>query len=344
MRYRKLGRSQLMTSEVGFGAWAIGGGWGPIDDDMSVHAIRKAVDEGVSFIDTADVYGVGHSEEVIGQALEGNARHRAVIATKAGLKSPSGNDFSPSHIAEALEASLKRLNTDWVDILQLHNPTRAALADPEIWDTLRRLKAVGKIRAYGASVHSPLEALLAMQEGDVDTVEVVFNVIDQEARTLFETAKAADVGVIGRVPLASASSRASTRTHRFHRTDWRSRLGEPRRRQMLRRAQVLDLWSRAGLHTRQAALTFVLSYNALGSRSGARTPEQAGRTRRRRTSAAAGGVAAPPGTRLRRIGGKASGGRIWLAILVFGVLLVADPDRLQALLDRVRGLINWLAE
>ncbi len=278
MRYRKLGRSQLMISEVGFGAWAIGGGWGPVDDEASVAAIRKAVDEGVSFIDTADVYGEGHSEELIGRALEGNARHRAVIATKAGLKSPSGNDFSPAHIVAALEASLTRLNTEWVDLLQLHNPTRAALEDPELWETLRRLKAEGKVRAYGASVHSPRDAVLAIKNGDVDTVQVVFNVIDQEARGLFETAKAEDVGVIGRVPLASGFLTGKYgHAHKFHRTDWRARLGEPRRRQMLRRAQALDPVVEGLGSTRvQAALAFVLSYQALTvTIPGARTPDQA---------------------------------------------------------------------
>src|SRR5688572_483464 len=127
MRYRMLGRSQLMVSEVGIGGWAMGGqGWGKVDDEDSIAAIRKAFDLGVSFIDTADVYGEGHSEEIIAEAL-GKKRDHAVIATKAGLKSPSGNDFSPAHIVAAVDASLTRMNTDRVEILQLHNPTKTAL-------------------------------------------------------------------------------------------------------------------------------------------------------------------------------------------------------------------------
>ncbi|HXH21829.1 MAG TPA: aldo/keto reductase [Dehalococcoidia bacterium] len=278
MRYRMLGRSQLMTSEVGFGGWAIGGGWGPVDDDTSIAAIRKAIDAGVSFIDTADVYGEGHGEEVIGKALEGNARHRAVIATKAGLKAPSGHDFSPAHIEKALEGSLRRLGTDWVDVLQLHNPTRAALEDPELWETLKRLKAEGKIRAYGASVRSPREAVLAIENGDVDTVQVVFNVIDQEARELFETARAHRVGVIARVPLASGFLTGKySHDHKFHRTDWRARLGPARRRQMLRRAEALDPVARGvGSSKAQAALAFVLSYRDVAvTIPGVKTPEQA---------------------------------------------------------------------
>jgi aryl-alcohol dehydrogenase-like predicted oxidoreductase len=278
MRYRMLGRSKLMTSEVGIGAWAIGGGWGPVDDDTSVAAIRKAVDIGVSFIDTADVYGEGHSEEVIGQALEGNARHRAVIATKTGLKAPSGSDFSPTHVAEALEGSLRRLNTDYVDILQLHNPTQAALNDPELWETLRRLKQEGKIRAYGASVQSPRDGIKAIENGDVDAVQVVFNVIDQEARAFFETARAHQVGVIARVPLASGFLTGKyAPDHKFHRTDWRGRLGPQRRRLMLRRAQALDpVVDGIGSTRAQAALAFVLSYPDVAvTIPGVKTPEQA---------------------------------------------------------------------
>jgi len=273
-----LGRSRLMTSEVGFGGWAIGGGWGPVDDDTSIAAIRKAIEIGISFIDTADVYGEGHGEEVIGKALEGNNRHRAVIATKAGLKSPSGHDFSPEHVSEALEGSLRRLNTDWVDILQLHNPTRAALEDQELWQTLRRLKDEGKIKAYGASVQSPRDALLAIENGGVDTVQVVFNVIDQDARALFESARAHNVGVIARVPLASGFLTGKyEHDHKFHRTDWRARLGPQRRRQMLRRAQALDpVVAGLGSTRAQAALAFVLSYPDVAvTIPGVKSPEQA---------------------------------------------------------------------
>jgi aryl-alcohol dehydrogenase-like predicted oxidoreductase len=278
MRYRKLGRSQLMTSEVGFGGWAIAGGWGPVDDETSVAAIRRAIDLGVSFIDTADVYGEGHGEEVIGKALPGNDRHRAVIATKAGLRPSRGADFSPGHIEEALEGSLERLGTDWVDILQLHNPTAAALEDPELWETLRRLKREGKIRAFGASVQTPKDGVKAIESGGVDTVQVVFNVIDQEARTFFATARAHNVGVIARVPLASGFLTGKySHDHKFHRTDWRARLGPQRRRLMLRRAAALDpVVEEIGSTRAQAALAFVLSYPDVGvTIPGVKTPAQA---------------------------------------------------------------------
>lgn len=278
MRYRMLGRSQLMVSEVGFGGWAISGhGWGPVDDETSVQAIRRAVDLGVSFIDTADVYGDGHGEEVIGEALAGK-RELAVVATKAGLKSPSGSDFSPGHIAEALDGSLQRLRTTWVDILQLHNPTKKALKDAELWETLRRLKQEGKIRAYGASVQSAGDALLAIEEGSVDTVQVTFNVIDQQARALFDRARRENVGLIARVPLASGFLTGKYgETHRFPPGDFRNSWSPERRTEVLRRAQSLDPVSKeVGATRAQSAIGFVLSYGAVSvTIPGVKTPEQA---------------------------------------------------------------------
>jgi aryl-alcohol dehydrogenase-like predicted oxidoreductase len=278
MRLRTLGRSGLEVSEVGFGAWAIGGGWGPVDDEASIAAMKAAIEAGVNFIDTADVYGEGHSVELIGRGLAASDRDRLLIATKVGLKSPSGNDFSPTHVEAALEASLWRLGTDRVDLLQLHNPTKAALQDAELWETLRRLKREGKTRAFGASLQSPRDIKPAIEVGDVDAVQVVFNVIDQEARAHFEMARSHGVGIIARVPLASGFLTGKySAEHRFHRSDWRTRLGAPRRRQMLRRAEALDPVVEALRSTKaQAALAFVLSYPEVSvTIPGARTREQA---------------------------------------------------------------------
>src|SRR5262245_30770316 len=203
MHYRLLGRTDLVVSEVGFGGWAIGGQWwGRVDDATSIAAVRAAVDLGVSFIDTADVYGDGHSEELIAEAL-GTNRHGVVIATKAGLRSPTGTNFDPDYIVGAVDSALNRLQTDYIDVFQLHNPTKKALADEALWERLRGLKAAGKIRAYGASVQSAADGLIAIDKGGVDTVQVVFNVFDQRARAMIEAARQAGVGVIGRVPLAS---------------------------------------------------------------------------------------------------------------------------------------------
>jgi aryl-alcohol dehydrogenase-like predicted oxidoreductase len=238
-----------------------GQGWGKVDDEESIAAIRRAFDLGVSFIDTADVYGDGHSEEIIARALE-KKRDHAVIATKAGLKSPSGTDFSPAHIVASVEASLARMNTDRVEILQLHNPTKAALNDEELWETLRNLRQAGKIRAYGASVQNPAEGLIAIEKGGVDTVQVVFNVINQSARDFLEAAQRENVGVVARVPLASGFLTGKyTESHRFAPGDYRRAWSPERRREVLLRAAALDpVVDELGTSRARAALAFVLSY------------------------------------------------------------------------------------
>src|SRR6058998_3749962 len=143
MKTRILGRTGLKVSEVGFGAWAIGGNehgnsYGPTDDAESIAAVRRAVDLGVNFIDTADVYGWGHSEEILGEALEGRR--------------------DDGYLAFALERSIKRLRTDHVDVYQLHNPPAEMMGDPETYEVLESLKAEHKIDHYGVSVHEPAEA------------------------------------------------------------------------------------------------------------------------------------------------------------------------------------------
>jgi aryl-alcohol dehydrogenase-like predicted oxidoreductase len=278
MRYRMLGRSQLIVSEVGFGGWAISGeGWGPVDEETSVAALRRAIDIGVSFIDTADVYGRGHGEEVIARALDGK-RHSAVIATKAGLRPGSGHDFSPGHVAAALEASLTRLGTDYVDVLQLHNPTRPALEDDELWETLRRLKAEGKARAYGASVRSPADGVKAIERGGVDTVQVVFNVVDQSAREFLDLAARENVGVVARVPLASGFLTGKYGVgHRFPPGDYRRSWTAATRARGIRGSKALEpVAAEVGSTRAQTALAFVLSYPGVSvTIPGVKTPVQA---------------------------------------------------------------------
>jgi myo-inositol catabolism protein IolS len=279
MRYRMLGRSQLMVSEVGFGGWAISGeGYGPVDDETSVQAVRRAVDLGVSFIDTADVYAEGHGEEVIAEALA-NKRELALIATKAGQRSNgAGSDFSPAHLRAAVDASLARLRTTWIDVYQLHNPTEAAIEDEELWEALRRLKQEGKIRAYGASVLKPSHGILAIQKGGVDTVQVTFNVIDQAARAFFELARQENVGVIARVPLASGFLTGKyDESFSFPPGDLRGAWPLDMRLDVLERARAVEpVAGELGSSRAQAALAFVLSYRAISvTIPGIKTQEQA---------------------------------------------------------------------
>src|SRR6266446_8208021 len=146
---RQLGRTELSVSEIGFGAWAIGGNafgnsYGPTDDAESTRAIRRAFELGCSFFDTADVYGHGHSESLLGAALH-DVRDQIIIATKAG----GGGDFTPAYLRMAVERSLERLRTDHIDLLQLHNPPMSLIAAPATYEPLEELKREGLIRFYG---------------------------------------------------------------------------------------------------------------------------------------------------------------------------------------------------
>ncbi|TLZ92160.1 MAG: aldo/keto reductase, partial [Methanobacteriota archaeon] len=179
MQRRPLGKTGLQVSEIGFGAWAIGGNahgnsYGPTDDGESIAAVQKAVDLGVNFFDTADVYGWGHSEEVLGKALEGR-RDQVHLATKVGGDFYHGGvraNFDPGYIAFALERSLQRLRTDHVDLYQLHNPPAETVADPAAYEVLETLKAEGKIVSYGVSVHEPMEASLCLESGKPEVLQI----------------------------------------------------------------------------------------------------------------------------------------------------------------------------
>ena len=211
MRYRVLGRTGLKVSEVGFGAWAIGGNahgnsYGPTDDKESLAAIGRALELGCNFFDTADVYGHGHSEELIGQALRGH-RSEVIIATKVGGDFYHGTprmNFTSDYIEFALGKSCERLGSDYIDLYQLHNPPVQLIRDGRIFKTLEKLKASGKIRQYGISIHDPQEGLLAMRNGEIGAVQAVFNILRQEAKNqLFREAAKNNVGIIAREPLAN---------------------------------------------------------------------------------------------------------------------------------------------
>lgn len=208
MKYRKLGDTGFEVSEIGFGAWGIGGNsYGPIDDDVSKEALHLAFDLGVTFYDTSDLYGSGHSEELIGEALK-DVREEIFIATKVGTLPHFGfhmpQDFSPKHVRKAIEASLKRLQTDYIDLYQLHSPPIDLLSrDNSIIQTLESLQREGKIRAIGISVRSPDDGLIAIEKFGFKVVQVNFNLIDQRAieNGLFDLSKKENVGIIVRTPL-----------------------------------------------------------------------------------------------------------------------------------------------
>jgi aryl-alcohol dehydrogenase-like predicted oxidoreductase len=211
MKYREFGSTGIKVSEIGFGAWAIGGNehgnsYGSTDDRISLDAIHRALDLGCNFFDTADVYGFGHSEELLGKGLR-NHRDRAVIATKVGGDFYSGSgrqNFSDDYIRTALDQSLLRLKTDYVDIYQLHNPPLKLIEKPQTYEILRQLKKDGKIRAWGLSIFDPVEGLTALRIGQPDCLQVVYNIFTPKpAEELLPRAHQIGCAIIAREPLAN---------------------------------------------------------------------------------------------------------------------------------------------
>ena len=202
MKYRELGRTEWKVAEISFGAWAIGGGWGPVDEQESLAALHRAVDLGVNFIDTADGYG---SEPLIARFRKGR-RETVYVATKCGrLLSPHTADgYNKENIIRFAEASLQRLQTDCLDLLQLHCPPTAVYYRPEVFGVLDDLVRVGKIRYYGVSVETVEEALKAIEYPNVQSVQIIFNMFrHRPAELFFPEAKRRRVGILARVPLAS---------------------------------------------------------------------------------------------------------------------------------------------
>jgi aryl-alcohol dehydrogenase-like predicted oxidoreductase len=205
MRYRALGRTGWKVSEISFGAWAIGGSWGQVSDEDSMVALHKAIDCGVNFIDTADVYGGGRSERLIAR-LKKERKEEIIVATKAGRRLPrqTVEGYSRENLSAWIEDSLRNLATDRLDLLQLHCPPTELYSRPEVFGILDDLVAAGKIRYYGVSVEKVDEALQATEFPNVQTVQIIFNCFRQRpAETFFAKAKEKQVGILARVPLAS---------------------------------------------------------------------------------------------------------------------------------------------
>jgi len=201
-----LGRTGWKVSEISFGAWAIGGAWGTVEDDVSLAALRKALDLGVNFIDTADVYGDGRSERLIGQVLRERKGERIYVATKAGRRlSPHVADgYNRENLTAFVERSLRNLGVETLDLLQLHCPPTEVYYRPEVFGILDDLAAAGKLRAYGVSVEKVEEALKAIEFPNVKTVQIIFNIFrHRPAQLFFSQAKERQIGILTRVPLAS---------------------------------------------------------------------------------------------------------------------------------------------
>ena len=225
MQFRALGRTGWNVSAVSFGAWAIGGAWGSVDDTESLAALNKAVDCGVNFIDTADVYGMGRSERLIAQ-LKRDRKEEIVVATKAGrrLSPHTADGYNATNIESFIDDSLRNLSTDCLDLVQLHCPPVEVYYRPELFGALDALVQKGKIRYYGVSVEKVEEALKAIEYPNVQTVQIIFNCFRlRPAQLFFEEARKRRVGILARVPLASGLLTGKiTRESQFDKDDHRN--------------------------------------------------------------------------------------------------------------------------
>lgn len=206
MNTRTLGKTGYQISEIGFGAWAIGGSWGDVAEEDAVAALHAALDAGVTFIDTADVYGDGRSEKIIAQVLASRPEDEIVVATKAGrrLDPHVAAGYTIDNVEAFIDRSRTNLRMDTLDLVQLHCPPTEVYYDPELFEGLDSLVSAGKIRNYGVSVEKVEEAIKAIEYPSVATVQIIFNAFRlRPASLLFGLAADREVGVIARVPLAS---------------------------------------------------------------------------------------------------------------------------------------------
>jgi aryl-alcohol dehydrogenase-like predicted oxidoreductase len=292
MEYRDLGKKTgIRVSAIGFGGWAIGGaseasgaplGWGGQSDEESMAAIRRARELGITLFDTADSYGFGRSESLLGIVLS-RYRKEVVIATKVGVvRTGTGalkKDFSRQHIFHAVDGSLKRLRTDYIDLYQMHNPTIEDLRHEEIQDAMERMQDAGKIRFWGVSVSTPEEGIEIMQRGWAHALQVLYNVLNQApADVLLPTAKEKGYGIIARVPLASGLLTGKFRIDSvFPSDDIRQNFLTPRRLQeaLERVDETKSIIGGTSRSLAEGALRFVLANEAISTTiPGARNTRQ----------------------------------------------------------------------
>jgi aryl-alcohol dehydrogenase-like predicted oxidoreductase len=279
MRYRKLGRTGIEVSEIGFGGWGIGGGWGRQDDAEALRALKRALDLGVTFFDTALGYGDGHSESLIGKAL-GGMRERVVIASKIPPKTyrwpvlprePLSEIFPADWIIECTEKSLKNLDTDYIDVQQLHAWTPPYTQNLEWYETLMSLKKQGKIRAFGVSANDwdPYGPVGLVQSGLTDTVQVIYNIFEQRpAEKLLPAALEHQVGIIVRVPFEEGLLTGRFGPHHtFDEGDWRAEwLTAERLQEAAQKVEALQPFLAEDRPTLAAlALKFCLSHPAVST-------------------------------------------------------------------------------
>ena len=284
MKYRTLGKTGLRVSVVGLGTMVHAGHFGPMKDSESLDAIETALELGVNFIDTSDAYGAGYGVTLLGNAFKGK-RDKIVIATKGGnvMVGPNRGKriFEPDYISRVMDESLRRLQTDYIDLYQLHNPTVEVIERGAVWEVLERAKKAGKIRHYGVSINSMEEGTAAVKDGRAETIQVEYNLLAQEpAETFFPAAQQANIGVIARVPLKRGILTGKLKQsdeQRFQGEDVRARSfkGEAFAQELAKAEQLKFLAHGPVQSLGQAAIAFCIAHPAVSVViPGARNAEQ----------------------------------------------------------------------
>jgi len=284
MKYKTLGKTGLRVSIVGLGTMVHAGHFGPMKDSESLEAIETALELGVNFIDTSDAYGAGYGETLLGNAFKGK-RDKIVIATKGGnvMVGPNRGKriFEPDYISRVMDESLRRLQTDHIDLYQLHNPTVEVIERGAVWEVLERAKKAGKIRHYGVSINSMEEGIAAVKDGRTETIQVEYNLLAQEpAQAFFPAAQEANIGVIARVPLKRGILTGKLKQsdeQRFQGEDVRARSfkGEAFAQELAKAEQLKFLAHGAVQSLGQAAIAFCIAHPAVSVViPGARNAEQ----------------------------------------------------------------------
>jgi aryl-alcohol dehydrogenase-like predicted oxidoreductase len=298
MKYKTLGRTGLKVSVVGLGTMVHAGHFGPMKDSESLSAIDTALELGVNFIDTSDAYGAGYAETLLGNALRGR-RDKVIVATKGGnvMVGPDRGkrNFAAAYISRVLEESLKRLQTDYIDLYQLHNPTVEVIERGDAWEVLEKAKKEGKIRYYGVSINTVEEGIAAVTDRRSDTIQLEYNLLSQEpAEKIFPLAQEANVGIIARVPLKRGiltGKLTQSDEARFQGEDVRARSfkGEAFAKELAKAGQLRFLVHGPVKTLAQAAVAFCVAHPAVSvTIPGARNEQQM------RENAAGGDVTLPP--------------------------------------------------
>lgn len=276
MKYRRLGDTDIRVSEVGFGVWTVSTGWwGEVDDERSVRLLRQAYEEGINYFDTADTYGSGKGETLLADTF-GHMRGEVVISTKIGYdfynhtqrrgQQERPQDWSEGFIRFALEQSLKRLDTDYVDFLQLHNTKMDAIENDALFELLEEFKKEGKIRAHGVALGPKIgwleEGVKAMRERPIDGLQMIYNLLEQDpGRDLIETARETDTALFVRVPHSSGMLEGKyTEDTTFAKNDHRRHRPKEWLTEGLKKVEQLGFLTESGERTLgQAALKFILA-------------------------------------------------------------------------------------